>query len=355
MQLQHPALVGAALLMSSAAIAADHKEAPLIAEDPSADIADAYVFNSPANPGNVVLAMTVNPFAAPAEGVNFRFSPNVRYRFEVDTNSDGVSDRTITVSISEDGQSYDVDFPGGSNDFSGAVTMPTEEPAPNPAIVTSGPNGISGFAGPRDDPFFFDFVGFTRFLAGTGTFSGTDSFGGFNVSAIVLEMPVSVASGGASSFAVWGATDRRRVTLRRGSRGQLERNLGPWEQIERMGNPAIATALIPSDQKDLYNVGQPADDAADFAGAIVASLQSLGTNEENINILAGVALPDTLKIDTASPTGYPNGRAPADDVIDTLLFFIFNQPKAAPSDGVQMNDVPFLAEFPYLADPNQPE
>ena len=119
-----------------------------------------------------------------------------------------------------------------------------------------------------------------------------------------------------------------------------------------MGNPAINTALLPLAQKDLFNIGLPENDAADFAGAIVASLQSLGTNDENIGILASVAVPDTLKLDLNAPVGYPNGRDLDDDVIDTLFFFIFNQTPV--SDGVDANDRPFLDGFPFLAPPHQP-
>ncbi len=349
---QMPWLSCALFACAGTAIGADHKEAPLIAEDPSADIADIYAFVPADSPGNLVLVMTVNPFSAPTEGVNFRFSDNVRYRFEIDTDKNGVSDRTISATFDRASGTFDLNFPGSVNDFTGTVTQPTEEPEPNPAVINTGGNGITAFAGPRDDPFFFDFVGFSRFLAGTGSFSGADSFAGFNTSAIVIEAPLNAVTLGDTDFALWGATDRRRVTLRRGSRGQLERELGPWEQIERMGNPAVATALVSAPNKDFYNVGQPADDATDFAGDIVASLQSLGTNQENIDILASVAVPDTLKIDTTQSTAYPNGRKPADDVVDTLLFFIFNQTPV--SDDVQMNDVPFSETFPYLAPPNQP-
>ena len=343
--------LASALAFCAAAHAADHKEAPLIGEDPTADIADVYAFVSPENPDSIVLAMTVNGFSVPSEAIAFNFSPNVRYRFEIDTNADGVSDRTVAVRVN--GGTYTVDLPGKLNDFSGAVTAPTEEPIANDAIITDNGNGVRAFAGPRDDPFFFDVAGFFRFLSGTGGFSGTDGFAGFNVSAIVLEIPLMTLTGGNPEFAVWGATDRRQITLRRGDRGQLERTLGPWRQIERMGNPAINTALIPSARKDFYNIGEPANDATGFGADIVASLQSLGTNQENIDILASVALPDTLKVNASVPSAYPNGRAPSDDVIDTLFFFIFNQPTTPVTDSVDANDVPFSAAFPYLASPQQ--
>jgi hypothetical protein len=50
--------------------------------------------------------------------------------------------------------------------------------------------------------------------------------------------------------------------------------------------------------------------------------------------------------------GFPNGRRPGDDVIDTLLFFIANQ--NALGDNVNANDVPFGSTFPFFAPPHQP-
>ncbi|MCA9291866.1 MAG: DUF4331 family protein, partial [Phycisphaerales bacterium] len=333
---------------TGAALAADHREAPLIREDASADIADVYVFQSPTNPANLVFAMTVNPFSAPSENVTYAFSPNVRYSFHVDTNGDAESESDIDVSfttLADGSQVFGLTV--GSVKISNApVTPPSEEPEPNAPIITTHASGVLAFAGQRDDPFFFDVVGFNRFLAGTGGFEGNDGFAGYNVSAIVLEVPKALIDDGSSALQVWASTARRRVSLRRSSAGQLEMNIGPFEQIERMGNPAISTALVPLAKKDLYNIGVPADDAADFAGDLVASLMALGTNSENIGILASVAVPDTIKLDTSAPSGYPNGRRPHDDVIDTLLFFIFNQTDVP--DGVDANDRPFLASFPYL-------
>jgi hypothetical protein len=50
--------------------------------------------------------------------------------------------------------------------------------------------------------------------------------------------------------------------------------------------------------------------------------------------------------------GFPNGRRPGDDVIDTLLFFIANQHPLG--DNVNANDVPFGNTFPFFAPPHQP-
>jgi len=344
----------AAATLGLSLLAADHKEAPLINEDPSADLNDVYAFPAPNNPGRFVLALTVNPFTPATASLAANFSANVRYRFLIDHNNDGRPDRDIEIKFSPvagGAQTASFKLPDGSG-FAGGVTLPTTNPVPNTPIIIQGPAGVIAFAGQTDDPFFFDSIGFNRFRRGVGGFSGRDAFAGFNVSTICIELPVSMLGDADGVFQVWGATERQRVTLRRGSRRELEVSTGPFEQIERTGVPAVSTVLIPGPKKDSFNVGTPDRDALDYGGDIVNSLRGLGTNDANINILASVAVPDTLKVNLAQPAGFPNGRRLEDDVIDTLLFFIFNQ--TAVSDGANSNDRPFLATFPYFAPPHQP-
>ena len=333
---------------------ADHKEAPLINEDPAADLNDVYAFPAPGDPLRIVLAKTVNPFTSITAPLANNFSPNVRYRLVIDHNNDGLKDRDIQITftpLAAGRQTFKVVLPDGTI-FTGLATAPTTNATPNAAIIVSGPMGVTAFCGPTDDPFFFDAIGFNRFRRGAGGFSGRDTFAGFNCSTICLELPVALLGDADGVFQVWGVTERQRVTLRRGSRRQLEVSVGPWEQIERNGVPAVSTALIPGPKKDPYNVGTPDRDAVDFGADIVNSLRSLGTNDANIAILASVALPDTLKVDLSQPPGFPNGRRPEDDVIDTLLFFIFNQ--VPTTDGANANDRPFLSTFPYFGPPQQP-
>ncbi len=56
-------------------------------------------------------------------------------------------------------------------------------------------NGISLFAGPRDDPFFMDFAQYGAIISGNaGGFNdpGADTFEGTNVLSIVVEVPKSL-------------------------------------------------------------------------------------------------------------------------------------------------------------------
>jgi len=142
---------------------------------------------------------------------------------------------------------------------------------------------------------------------------------------------------------------------------------GPFRQLDREGNPAVNVVLIPFNRKDEYNASTTQDDArGKFADDIVATLQALGTNAANINILASVAVThgDFLHLDVSIPnTGtqggnnsaaaFPNGRRLADDIIDTYLTIITNGALTT-GDNVNANDVAFGSTFPFLAPSQQP-
>ena len=77
----------------------------------------------------------------------------------------------------------------------------------------------------------------------------------------------------------------------------------------------------------------------------------------------GVLSTDVLNASTTGKTTFYDGtnvltgRALADDVIDVELTLIFGGPAGTAnpgltSDHVDHNDVPFLTEFPYLAQPH---
>ena len=76
-----------------AGVASSHREAPLISEDPSADLTDLYAFRSPDRPNTVTILANVIPAEDPAAGPNYyTFSPNARYNLKIDTNGDVTPD-----------------------------------------------------------------------------------------------------------------------------------------------------------------------------------------------------------------------------------------------------------------------
>ncbi len=370
-------ILGAALLSSAAVLpaavptlAADHKDAAVVSERPPADINDMYIFK---RNDRLVVGMTVNPVSDPDFNGTYHFSPDALYRFAFDTNNDGGTDRAIDVTFTpitgglSGGavQTFTARFPNGTT-VTGQTTPPTTlSDDPNAPVVTTGPGGIRVFAGQRDDPFFFDLVGFNRFVAAhsrragqrvsdeeLGEFrGGEDSFAGLNTSIIAIEMPVEVASGGPRRFGFSGFTYFR-ADAARSARGTPTVSVGGvrYEQFDRMGNPVVNTVFLPSSMKDAFNRGLPRNDPENFADEALATLRAFATPQANVEILASVALPDTLKYNYNSNRGYPNGRQPQDDVIDILLSLVVGRPV---SDAVDRNDRPFLSGFPYFAPPHQ--
>ena len=73
--------------------ASSHREAPLISQDPVADLTDLYAFVSPDRPDSLTFVMNAIPFEDPAGGPNFfRFGDDVLYKFNLDTNGDSNRD-----------------------------------------------------------------------------------------------------------------------------------------------------------------------------------------------------------------------------------------------------------------------
>lgn len=305
--------------------AADHLDAPALrsAGQGGRDINDVYVFQSPNDPNNTVLILTVNPFAGmvnPFGTMSARiFDANVEYQFQIDNNADAVTDVTYATT------------------FTPAVgLMQTLSTTRNGAPVASGATGADltvlggGMvrAGLFEDPFFFDLVGFNNSF----NFTGDDTFAGADISAIVLEVPSAELQAGANTnIGVWART------------------VVGGNQVDRMGRPAINTALIPSGMKDAFNASSPATDVANFSEEVEGTITML-SNAQNASDLPPILLPDILTFDTSNPSGFLNGRRLADDVIDAELNLL--TAGALASDSVNANDVPFLNVFPYLAAPN---
>lgn len=73
--------------------AANHREAPLTALDPKADITDFFAFVSYDDPGKVTLILDVDPLLEPGNGPSyFPFDPEILYAIRVDNNHDAAED-----------------------------------------------------------------------------------------------------------------------------------------------------------------------------------------------------------------------------------------------------------------------
>ena len=276
---------GVALCVAAAwtggALAASHREAPLIAQDPTADNTDFYMFRSWTNPGNVVFILNAIPLQEPSGGPNYyNFGDDVLYRINVDTTADGREDLVYEIRFKTelrgpltslelplayvalppitalDGpgseglilrQSYTVTQVRGQQRIDlgtqtmyavpsnvGPLTMPNYEALAAKGIYPLA-NGGKIFAGQRDESFYidvgaaFDTLNLRRtppiLTAAEDANDGVNPFGndqlsGFNVSSIAIEVPMSTVTADANGvIGAYASTERQKVRVFIGKAG----------------------------------------------------------------------------------------------------------------------------------------
>jgi Domain of unknown function (DUF4331) len=260
-------------------------------------------------------------------------------------------------------------------------------------------DGAKVFAGQRDDGFFgdigaaFDLVAIRNGTGATG--GGKDFFAGYAVHAISLQVPLSqLDNGGNHIVGIWSATDRPKVSVT--VKGKKAGRKTTWVQVSRLGNPLINELLIPTQLKDKWNaVGPDKDKQFEqyYSSPILAKLLNqlypqfgpfketdrtdlvpvllTGLKEPNLNF-TGDTRADEIRLNLAiAPTaavgkgnrlgvlggdlaGWPNGRRLEDDVIDIAeraVGGVLIGHSLPLGDGVDANDVAYMATFPYQADP----
>ena len=281
----------------------------------------------------------------------------------------------------------------------------------NRAIQHIGPDGaVKTFAGQRDDPFFVNLGGAFDLLNLSGLRTGGEDYlTGINVNSIVLSVPKSmVQNPNDPVIGVWATASRHATTvLSAGTKTES----GSWVQVSRLGNPLVNELVIALAQKDTFNAIAPAQDASTVDVSRVTDPElahllnvffNLGAPEHGRNDLVTVFLTgikginqaanltrpgEELRLNLNTPVshtdpnavnsegllggeadGFPNGRRLADDVTDIELQAVDGatcflatpqctpgaQPPGGLGDGITHNDVPYLTNFPYVADPHAP-
>ncbi|HEY4108154.1 DUF4331 family protein [Puia sp.] len=201
----------AVLIVGGILYAADHIDAPAVKGQP-ADITDLYVFQGK-NSDNLVFVGNSQGLLSPGASGAASFNANTLIQFKIDNNGDNVEDLVIQA-IYQDGK---VNFFGlcrpsytglrskiEKGNFLGSVAVTPY--ASHTPIVATGSYGIRFFAGPRDDPFFFDLDQFHRITGGMATSfnnPGIDAFAGTNVLSIIVEVPKSLLHAQKGTIGTW--------------------------------------------------------------------------------------------------------------------------------------------------------
>ena len=195
-------------------VAADHADAPAVTGNAN-DITDVYAFKG-SDANNLVFAINTQGLLSPGATAAATFNENVLIELNIDNTGDNVED--LVIQAIRKGTKMYFFGPVAPGTAGTSSTIKTGSPLGNveisqygsaPIVTTT--NGVKLFAGPRDDPFFFDLNKFKSILAGTSTgFSdpGTDTFAGTNVMATIIEIPKS-RLGTAATINVWAETKQK--------------------------------------------------------------------------------------------------------------------------------------------------
>ena len=195
--------------------AADHSDAPAVTGG-TADIADYYCFQSQQDPDKLVFVCNLQGGLTPSQTAGAAFDANVMVEFNIDNTGDNVEDLVIQCMFDDSKVwTYGPVTPSSTGKVSKVETSGslveanlTAYGSVSPVVGESG--GIKIFAGPHDDPFFFDLDRYNEIDAGNATqFNnpGVDAFAGTNVMSVAVEIPKSML--GAVELNTWVETKRK--------------------------------------------------------------------------------------------------------------------------------------------------
>ncbi len=358
------AATAAALLVAGISLVtvsgSSHNDAPLIAEDPAVNNTDVYAFVSTqaGREDYVTLMANYIPMEEPGNGpTHYRFSDRARYEIHVDTDGDAednlmyrfefhnkvINGNTFLYNTAPIGlppspadpasqyanlnvqQSYDLtEFRMGKMGKGhstlllenarvapanvGPVSTPAYEALAEAAIHTvgSGANAKKVFVGPRDEGFYIDLMAFFDLFGGLTGPARTprDTFNGFNVHTIALEIPKSrlMEAGDTDGIiGVWASASRPKVTVlgKPDKDDADEGKSGKYVQVSRLGNTLVNELLMPLAKKDLFNASQPKDDVKNGFPALITdpgTSQGPAAIIPLLNTITGCT-PDTGRVD----------------------------------------------------------
>ena len=279
------------------------------------------------------------------------------------------------------------------------------------------------FVGQRKEPFYIA-VGKTFDLfnlnpLGAEVAGNNNDLEAKNVSTLALEVPISCLTNGTEKvIGAYTTASLRQGRVLNGAPGtglgKVTRGGGAWTQVSRVGMPLVNEVIIGLDDKDKFNASKPKDDGANFADyvtnpvlpaliqtlfptapaptnfprtdLVTVFLKGLPTVNQPANVMASEMLrlntliaPTTagaqnpLGVAAGDNAGFPNGRRPADDVVDLSLRVAMGalcvltgagdalqvgcKPTDAPAggaaltDGVRKTAANYGVTFPYLTTP----
>ncbi len=347
--------------------ASSHREAPLIAEDPSADNTDLYAWVTPGTHDKLYIVANFSPLEEPSGGPNFhKFSDDVRYEIHIGRGNHSLRDvytyyfhfntsrigrvdpadlaapvgggKEFFSQLSGQQQTYRVfkksranrewvarDVPVAPTNI-GPRTFGLVQKGNSPSttyddayaaefITDMGTNGAEGrvWAGPRDDGFYVDLGGVFDLANLRPKGTAQDGVAGFNTHSIVLEIPTDILTasfappgntpGDDTTLHIWASASRRQVSVLRNN--GRKSNFGGWRRVSRIGLPLVNEAVIGLQDKDKYNRSHPYRDVRNFGAYFLNPI--IVRDAEAVGIYAALGV---------DPTPFKSNRTDILDVIN---------------------------------------
>ena len=372
--------------------------------------------------GKQVLIPLIN--SSTISGVN-PASLNVRETYTIDMVKGDRRAGTRSRLAAATGGSTEFDKPVdniGDKTFGGATGYETYANQHMYDIAIPGCGNGRVFVGQRKEPFFiavgkiFDL--FNLDPLGPENGGNKNDLEGKNVSSIALEIPIAcLVAAGEPVIGAYATASMRQGRLLNPSPASGLNNAvkegGAWSQVSRIGMPLVNEVVIGMDDKDRFNTSKPKDDGQFLTyvtnPVLPALVQTLfpsapaptnfprndlvtvflkgiaGVNQPK-NVVASemmrlntsiaptpVASQNVLGVAGGDNAGFPNGRRPADDIVDVSLRVAMGalcvltgaadtlqvgcKPSDAPAggapltDGVRKTAASFKPAFPYLNTP----
>ncbi|WP_339611316.1 DUF4331 family protein [uncultured Planktosalinus sp.] len=209
-------------------ISGDHIDAPSVTGTTS-DISSFYAFEGE-NSNNLVLIANLQGFLPSGTATeNAEFDEDVLVEFNIDTTGDLVEDLVIqSIKRGDTMYFFGPTVPASTGLQSEIATFATankvaiSEGTTDAEAIVSENNNMKFFAGPRDDPFFFDLNRYNAIVSGQVSdfnVEGEDTFAEKNVLSIAIEIPKSMLGAGSvganpfepttPTYSMWVETKRK--------------------------------------------------------------------------------------------------------------------------------------------------
>jgi len=323
-------------------VASDHQDSPLTVSRPGIDITDVFVYPSPRDPSAVVLAMDVSPLIPTGMGNSRSFDPGAMYQFKIGTGNDYNEDLVVQFKASGIGPSQKLTMYGPAKPNMQGVLSTFVAPTGSFSFgsPTTLANNIHVFAGPRQDPFYFDLTQFLKIIPDRDFHNqpnppppsatcfrkdAQDALAPFNVLQIAVEMPrrlLADTAGNVGRINVWTTTslpttdDTASDNSPLASLQNVKNNLNKlingkdsgsdnatYTQVERLARPAVKEATENFADHDKTNRSPITNDTV-LADSIHNFVLNVAHRSPRIaDAAVKVLIPDAIEADLSAAGG----------------------------------------------------